>query len=251
MCSVMADHIKIVLGDELSELASMQAEQKQAGRKAVLDRIRADWDFGVNGAPSSRHKLFQRIVNRARDMLDTTLRGLRSSSSFKGLYIQLVKQSRVRLATLLHKIGFSQFFFAFDECIYLNQIPGKDTAQKNMTLIALMRIIKAADDFEPEENGVIFWHLLLDTTSSVFELAPSGPNAPSARLVHAELEILPIWPYMSFDIRVPRPLDLLNHIKTVRHAMYIMFLKSYGRPVCVLLKLTQICNIEHTLLALV
>ena len=55
-----------------------------------------------------------------------------------------VKQPLEELSKAVNKLGFSRFFFAFDECGYLNQ--GVHSQQsRSMSLIALMRIIKATD----------------------------------------------------------------------------------------------------------
>ena len=94
-----------------------------------------------------------------------------------------------------------------------------------MSLIALLRIIKASDKFDMQD--ITIWYLLLDTSSSVSDLAPFGPNASSFRLTKA-LSLLPPWTYLGFNqmvdvghSKVKKPDDVLK----VGHQ------KTYGRPV--------------------
>lgn len=217
----MADHIESVLEDEPAGFTS---------KEDALQKIRADWECGIHGYPSLRNQFFQRIAVRAVDILQEQtprLYKLRIHQDIlplwtRELYELLVKSARTRLARVLSKIGFSRFFFSFDECGYLNQ--GVD-----MSLAALMQVIKVADHFSAEEHGVTFWHLMLDTSLGVFELAPRSEDELCERL--KIFKVLPAWPYMSFDIRAPDPSVRIEQIKTPRHALHISFLKRYGRPV--------------------
>ncbi|KZT01802.1 uncharacterized protein LAESUDRAFT_450992 [Laetiporus sulphureus 93-53] len=90
-----------------------------------------------------------------------------------------------------------------------------------MSLIALQHIIKAADEFS-FPHGVEFRYMLLDTNSSVYELAPS--DASSYRLAGA-LQPLPVWCYVDFD-QMRRDVEL----KSAEQALLIRFLAMFGRP---------------------
>ena len=95
-----------------------------------------------------------------------------------------------------------------------------------MSLIALQRIIKAGD--KSVAHGVTIWYLLLDTNSSIFELAPSGSNSPSDRLID-HMVPLPVWPYLGFNQMVPA--EYGEDAATAGEALSIEHLKVYGRPV--------------------
>ncbi|KZT00627.1 uncharacterized protein LAESUDRAFT_764460 [Laetiporus sulphureus 93-53] len=92
-----------------------------------------------------------------------------------------------------------------------------------MSLIVLHRIIKAADQFA-FPHGIEFWYMLLDTNSSLYELAPSGPDASSYRLAGA-LKPLPVWCYVNFD-QMRRDVEL----KSAEQALLIRFLAMFSRP---------------------
>lgn len=94
-----------------------------------------------------------------------------------------------------------------------------------MTLIALQRILKAADSFVGTFQPITFWFLLLDTTSSAHMLAPSGPQAASWRLTSTVVP-LPPFVYLGFN-QMARELEL----KTAGQAMDLEHLKQFGRPV--------------------
>ena len=94
-----------------------------------------------------------------------------------------------------------------------------------MSLIALLRIIKASDKFDMQD--ITIWYLLLDTSSPVSDLASYGSNASSSRLTKA-LSLLPPRIYLGFNLmvdvghsKVRKPGDVLK----VGHQ------KAYGRLV--------------------
>lgn len=118
-----------------------------------------------------------------------------------------------------------------------------------MSVSALLRIIQAADNHTDHECAVVFWYLLLDTSSNVSELVPPGNKAPSTRLTR-EYKFLLVWPYMFFDIRTPGPDERMKLIRTPKDALRITFLKSYGRPVSVNSTLMYIyTHLNHFLLS--
>jgi hypothetical protein len=124
------------------------------------------------------------------------------------------------------RINAPRFFIAFDECAEL----GKSTTlrpSKNMSLISLMRILKAADVLRTK---VKFWFLLLDTNSEAFLLAPSGPKVASTRLRGA-YEVLPPFVHLGFNQMVTdAPVNLANEV------LRLDFLKQWGRPVSFIVK---------------
>lgn len=234
MCSVMADHIE-----------STTDSSEFLAKEEVLEKIRADWEFCVEGSPSpTRSELFQRIVTKARDLLEEhspTLHELDDIRKFyswtviyRELYRRFIKESRARLAKLLSKLGFVRFFFAFDECGYLSQ-------GRRPVLKALIMIIDTAKDFAHQEHGVFFWHLLLDTSPTLFKPPPSKVVVPSGRSFGpTEPGVLRTWTHMSLNSMAPGSSDKIEIIKTPRHALYLAFLKSYGRPVRPISKHTHI-----------
>jgi len=150
------------------------------------------------------------------------------------LYSILCQPSISRLSKILKGAGFNRFVIAFDECSNLNLATENRTADDvynlrpkwDMSLIALQRIIKAGDGFT--SGDVTFWYLLLDTNSSIFDLAPAGPESPSDRLTH-NLIPLPVWPYLGFNQMVPT--RYTESIKTAAQVLSVKHLKAYGRPV--------------------
>ena len=81
-------------------------------------------------------------------------------------------------------------------------------------------------DFDMQ--GITIWYVLLDTSSSVSDLAPYGPNSPSFRLTK-ELSLLPSWTYLGFNQMVD--VDLSKGIKKPADVLRVNYQKAYGRPV--------------------
>jgi hypothetical protein len=101
------------------------------------------------------------------------------------LYNQFCLADAKRLAEILHPLGYNHMVIGFDECRILNQANKKERGDSHlkMSLVALQRAIKAADNF-PVSN-FSFWYTLLDTSSSIFDLVPQrGKDASSHRLTH-------------------------------------------------------------------
>jgi hypothetical protein len=215
-----------------------------------------DWmkDWQLNAPKditnSSRHKCFSEVAQKAEGLLlaeYSNLEQLRLPSPKIGsepaepikpadwhnkLYRILCLKQMKRLTRVLNDLKYKNLVFAFDECSYLGmqKIPhGSEPLHKPpwfMSLIALLRIIKASDRFD--DHDVTVWYLVMDTSSSVSDLAPSGRNAPSFRLTK-ELIFLPPWTYLGFNQmvdgahreKIKKPIDALG----VTHQ------KAYGRPV--------------------
>ena len=97
-----------------------------------------------------------------------------------------------------------------------------------MSLIALEHIIKAADHCE-NTHGIVFWHLLLDTNSSIPLLFGTGDMASSFRLRDALIP-LPVWNYFGFDQFKEKTPKL---VKKPEDALRLHNLKHFGRPVSV------------------
>lgn len=132
-------------------------------------------------------------------------------------------ESFKRLAELVHNAGHNRVFIALDECRGLGASPPRSEGpSRNMSLIALQRIIKAAETLD---GPVRFWFLLLDTNSSIVELHPSGPDAPSWRLAedHQPLPPFCYFPFNQHSDQMKRdlPSDALN----------VEYLRCIGRPV--------------------
>ncbi|KZT00164.1 uncharacterized protein LAESUDRAFT_764854 [Laetiporus sulphureus 93-53] len=135
---------------------------------------------------------------------DNNTRGGKSGTSVTGwhvaLFTRLAKPAFDLLAESVHRLKQKRFLLSLDECTELNDpglLVGPKGPQREMSLIALQRIIKAADECT-FPHDIEFWYMLLDTNSSVYELASSGPDASSFRLASA-LKPLPVWCYVDFD----------------------------------------------------
>ena len=155
-----------------------------------------------------------------------------SANYHRELYITLCKDHTNKLSEIITNAGYARFVIAFDECSLLNfpttsKYPTGGAPSRrpscDMSLIALRRIIKAGGYFDEH-----IWYLLLDTTPSIFDLAPSGPQSPSDRLTN-DLTPLPVWPYLGFNQMVPAGHS--EGIKTAAQALTMEHLKVYGRPV--------------------
>jgi len=148
------------------------------------------------------------------------------------VYKILVKSHRKKLAETMERLNIKEksVILVFDECRALetasvdaeNPYPRSD-----MRLISLMRVFKAADEFETD--GLRIFALLLDTSSSIFELAPRGPKAPSNRLRDPFIH-LPIWHYFGFHEDVTKYEDYKTLVPLIDAA-------KYGRVVSIFLYL--------------
>lgn len=148
------------------------------------------------------------------------------------LYRVLCLPYAKQLAQVLRDINHKFFVVAFDECSYLGirkSTQGSEYSRRSlwgMSLIALLRIIKASDNFDMQ--GISFWYLLLDTSPSVSDLASYGPNAPSYRLTK-ELSLLPPWTYLGFNQMVD--VGHSKGIMTPADVLSVSHQKKYGRNV--------------------
>ncbi|KZT00171.1 uncharacterized protein LAESUDRAFT_709256 [Laetiporus sulphureus 93-53] len=159
---------------------------------------------------------------------DNNTRGGKSGTSVTGwhvaLFTRLAKPAFDLLAESVHRLKQKRFLLSLDECTELNDpglLVGPKGPQREMSLIALQRIIKAADECT-FPHDIEFWYMLLDTNSSVYELASSGPDASSFRLASA-LKPLPVWCYVDFD-------QMHDEFTNAEDALLISFLAALGRP---------------------
>ncbi len=180
-----------------------------------------------------RARLFFQVEAEAKSILRRSWSKLKSMREVRGiseaweessdlskwcsdLFSYFVEKPLSRLSDAVTKLGFKRFFFAFDECGYLNQ--GSKWDRREMSLVALLRIIKAAS---VKQFPVTFWHLLLDTSPHVLKLT-SRRDAPSA-----DSAMQPIWLHLTWDVMI-RPLpETALAIDTLRLDNY----RYYGRPV--------------------
>jgi hypothetical protein len=200
----------------------------------------SDWrlDTPADVTNSSRYRCFAEVEDAANQLLSHSVKPLQdmrdAQSTVAAWHISLFKHfcsaPAIQLAQVLRQLGQERFVLAFDECSQLGINKPMSNLRESimgMSLIALMRIIKASDKFNFE--GVTIWYLILDTNSSIFEMFPQSLNAPSTRLTK-ELELLPPWSFLGFNqmveahhtANIQKPTDVLS----------VEFLKKYGRPVC-------------------
>jgi hypothetical protein len=195
-----------------------------------------DAQLGINN--SSSYKCFAEVEAKADILLSenrTFLNDFRSKSlsddcaiGSTGWHIALVNHfcslPAKRLAQVLHNFQQEYFILAFDECAHLDghwSLPN----QTGMSLVALRRIIRAADSLCLKD--VTFWFLLLETRLTIPNMFFNAADISSFKPEHRVL--LPPWSYLGFNqlvgVRhsedIQRPSDVLS----VQH------LKAYGRPV--------------------
>ena len=216
-----------------------------------------DWrlDSAINIVDSPRYACFAEVAARAEQLLLDNYKAIvdtRVSSNFqdiavddtidsalashKRLFIMLCLPSFEKLSQILKKRNVKRFLLAIDECSHLNSnipvpLPGEKPYRAplwGMSLIALQRIIKAYDEFVA---GVPVWFLLLDTDSSVIDMAPLGKEASSDRF-EKDCRSLPAWPYVGFNQMAKKDIFApANEIKLPTHVHSLKHLKRYGRPV--------------------
>ncbi|KIM44785.1 hypothetical protein M413DRAFT_362557 [Hebeloma cylindrosporum] len=221
-----------------------------------LDPLTKDWmgdwrlDSPTDIVNSSRYKCFIEVAVKAEELLRQNREEIiawRFPSMIKGtsdsapnwhikLFKHLTRPYFDELALVVKKCSGTAgkyFVFAFDECSQLNvhrpcPKPGEPPARDplwGMSLIALQRIIKAYDAFISDD--IPFWFLLLDTNSSLANMAPVGRDATSRRLTKSLIS-LPPWPFVGFNQMVEA--DLAAHIKLPTDVLTMKHLKVYGRP---------------------
>jgi hypothetical protein len=209
-----------------------------------------DWhlDTPTNIANSSRYRCFTEVEAKAENLLrenqshiiasrfPTPLLGNDDTFAPADWHIRLFKclclPYATELAKVLKNMRQRYFILAFDECseLGLYQHPGGGrhpwSPNWGISLIALQRIIKAADTFS--DLPITFWFLLLDTSSSIFDMVPHGPGAPSNRLTK-ELLPLPPWLYLGFNQMVAA--NVMAGIQKPTDVLSVQHSKTYGRPV--------------------
>ena len=184
-----------------------------------------DWvlDMPTKVEHSARFRSFQEVFTEAGAMLEEnkdiiTKNPLRSGPDYhKTLYDTLCLANAKRLLQILSQKKYNKFVIAFDECLVLNFKSMHTQSNLDMSLVALQRIIKASDQYD--HSGVSMWYLLLDTNSSIFDLAPVVPNTSSSRLAPEPIP-LPIWPYLGFN-QMANP----THTQSIKHAADVLSLE--------------------------
>ncbi|KAA1465985.1 hypothetical protein DENSPDRAFT_810607 [Dentipellis sp. KUC8613] len=140
------------------------------------------------------------------------------------LFSILCRGAFVQLGDILKGAGHSKFFLSLDRCTILGQAPAAGrTPLPRMTLVAMQRIIKAAD-YELGNHPVCFWFLLLDTSPSVITRFPSGLRSAFFRPI-ANLQPLPPFTHLGFNQlmdRMPR--------QKASDSFFLENLKFTGRP---------------------
>ncbi|EIW79940.1 hypothetical protein CONPUDRAFT_155332 [Coniophora puteana RWD-64-598 SS2] len=138
------------------------------------------------------------------------------------IYRIMVSDAAEKLAATLRRHGHRFLVIGFNKCHYLNDHESLRDAGFTMSMLAMQRIIAAADEFSLED--FTFWFTFVSTNPSVFDLGPPREDYPSNNLRHGK-DLLP--PYMSigFDQMVPPNLSTSPHV-----ALSLDRLKMYGRP---------------------
>lgn len=204
-----------------------------------------DSPIGVNN--SSRYKCFTEVEAKADKLLSANhqaLDGFRlkppsnsreynnDAVEWHNILVRLFCSGPLKaLAQVLLNLQQKYFVLVIDECSQLDTTRTEDKELSGiprwgMSLIALKRIIKAADVLSLE--GFSFWFLLLDTSSSIPDLRSRGPNAPSSRLTPNHVP-LPPWPYLGFNQMVNKRHS--SDIQRPSDVLSVQHLKAYGRPV--------------------
>jgi hypothetical protein len=207
----------------------------------------ADWnlDDPINIPESSRYQCFTEVETMAEELLSkklsdiekarpSQLAGSRSppaAADWHGKLFSLLCRPYFDEVAVVLKTHTNYLVVAFDECTQLNgkELPSGPKSWEplwHMSLVALQRIIKAYDPFK--HLDVNLWFLLLDTNSSIPELAPSGKNVPSRRFTTGFRTLSP-WPYIGFNQMVRE--GVMERIKLPSDVLTIQHLKEYGRPV--------------------
>jgi hypothetical protein len=189
---------------------------------------------------SQRHGAFAAIVRDATQMLAMnpelhTPMGAEPETWHVKLYEAFCRTYAKELAKRLQVWKYQHMVIGIDECRHWDEAYYADRGHPNhkMSLVALNRIIKAADSFQVELLGFTYWFTLLDTSSSVFDLVLRRENAPSNRLA-STLDPAPIWPYLGFNQMVESQRQTPQSAiasQTPDHACTIEWLQMYGRPV--------------------
>jgi hypothetical protein len=226
--------------------SKLEARATSQGVGRWKKELMTDWqlDNPTDIVRSSRHGCFTEVKTLAFVYLTsgkTAIEGMRLPSPRPDDYARSVADwhsdlfrhfclhSYKKLGEVLRNLGQPYFVFAFDECTQLGNLTTltKDRGpREGMTLIALQRIIKSFDAFS--DAKFILWFLLLDTTSSIPDLLPQGPDAPSIRLTEGFIP-LPPWPYIGFNQMVPQG-HVVGLVKP-SDAHHLRHVKVYGRPV--------------------
>ena len=234
------------MGIVANKLEAQETSNTSQGGAKWNKGFMADWqlDNPTDPAKSSRHECFTKVTTLAFTHLNSGKEAIEAmrlpnprptdcSRSVASWHIDLFRyfcfHRYQSLVEVLRKLGQECFVFAFDECTELGKSVTllKDrNLQMGMTLIALQRIMKSFDAFSVED--ITLWFLLLDTTSSIPDLLPHGPDAPSVRLTEGHIP-LPPWPYIGFNQVVPK--DHMVRFQKPSDAHHLSHVKVYGRPV--------------------
>jgi hypothetical protein len=120
------------------------------------------------------------------------------------------------------------FVLGLDECSILNvRAPSRgDQAHNVMSLLAVQRIIQAADAAPALDGGFTIWYTLLDTSSAVTELVPPRNSGSASLRLRDSLKPLPPWSLLGYDQMVPAQRSL-----SPSEANQITHLRMFGRPV--------------------
>ena len=250
------------LASQLLEIEDVLRTSNLTGDAARM-HLNSCFDFPPElenfSAPSSRRKHFMNIAEKAHQTLQTNRQAIQEAREkymsrankedqmetkqkvgdngkwrnkgitiwVEALYSLLVQGPRKKLADTMNVLNIQEkcIILVYDECGELEQQSREEDLRRaisRMRVVSLLRAFKAADEFE-DADGLKIFALLLDTSSSIFKLAPQGKTAPSARLRHPFVH-LPPWNFFSFDVNATSKYDTLMQLDHVR---------LYGRAVSV------------------
>ncbi|KAF8324222.1 uncharacterized protein EI90DRAFT_3076385 [Cantharellus anzutake] len=166
------------------------------------------------------------VARRQRIIVENDLRGV--GEWRKELYRHFCLEPAKNLAVDLQRLKHDKFIIAFDECTNMGSTrepavrtnPRSLSPAYGMSLLALLRMIKAQDEFPIDKFN--FWFLFLDTDPMVAQFFDACLEVPSVR--DTRLMMLGPWVRLGFDVMVE------SSAKTPGDALLYNHLIRYGRP---------------------
>ncbi|KZT20262.1 hypothetical protein NEOLEDRAFT_1140967 [Neolentinus lepideus HHB14362 ss-1] len=198
---------------------------------------------------SRRHQTFEIVIERARQLLQDYLH-IYSKINWpdrhewlKATYQNLCAPAVGRLSAIMKEQSCHTVLIGFDECIFLNGkkpvVLGADPElRQEMSLIAVRRVIKAADAYPTPSFKM--WFTFIDTNPSVSGLVSlKGHLALSGRILSGGPRLLPSWSLMSFNQLAPT-----EPSATPGAAFEFDRLRMYGRPLWATLGQTYVLGLR-------
>ncbi|EIW78405.1 hypothetical protein CONPUDRAFT_138698 [Coniophora puteana RWD-64-598 SS2] len=185
-----------------------------------------------NPKSSTRHRSFCDIRAQAEKLLNINSANLAYEDAYDDqdaliawygrVYSVLCHKAAKALAITLKGTQHNFLVIGFDECSFLEKGGDASSGPTAMSIIALQRVIEAADDYSV--GDLTIWYTFIDTSSSVFELVPRREKAPSFCLGGLLDPLMP-YPFTGFDQCAPSDLS-----RTPRDGLNLERLRRYGRP---------------------